>query len=73
MKLEDERRLCDAMEAIRAIETELEELDKNPPDAAHEREAEIWDDLLTLDMGIGPLRRQLAIESTKAEDNETRD
>ena len=63
MKPEDQERLCGAVRTMAEMQSELEQLSSRTDEEAAERQAELIDDMFTLSMGVGSLRKQLATES----------
>jgi len=60
MNQDNERRLLGAMEHIQETQRQLKEIQDGTVESDPEQEADLWDDLLTLQMGMGPIRRKMA-------------
>jgi len=60
MNHKDDKRVLGAFERIQEIEKQLKDIPDGTVQINPEQESELWDDLLTLQMGIGPLRRKMA-------------
>ncbi|TWT97172.1 hypothetical protein [Neorhodopirellula pilleata] len=60
MKQEDQKRLYAAVRTMRDMQSELEHLSDRTDQKSAERRAELIDELMTMSMGIGPLRKQMA-------------
>jgi hypothetical protein len=60
MNQDDERRVLGAMKHIQETEKQLKEIQDGTDDTDPKDEADLWDDLLTLQMGMGAIRRKMA-------------
>ncbi|MFK8115536.1 MAG: hypothetical protein AB8B91_25290 [Rubripirellula sp.] len=60
MNANENKRIVGAMENVHSIESELSSDQTDDAQTTRDRELELIDDLLTLQMGIGPLRRKMA-------------
>lgn len=66
---DDDKRILRAMKHIRETGLQPSEIQDGTVEAAPDQEAELWVDLLRIQMGIGPIRRKMATSDAPPEES----